>query len=104
MERAWICINEMRKLEHVTDGDRLVELLAVHAVEEVEILPACGRPATSSRWQLFARSVEYRRGEGNAFAEARTRATLRRWLSVFQIVVSVKNSRPTYSFGADFLA
>ena len=78
-----LVVDEMRKLEHVdvADGDRLVELLAVHAVEEVNL---AGVRQTRDFQQVadfrFARSVEYRRGEGNAFDESlqRTRATPRR--------------------------
>src|SRR5258708_5822310 len=71
--RVDLVVDEMRQLEHVdvADGDRLVELLAVHAVEEVDL---AGVRQTRDFQQVtdfrFARAVEYRRGEGNAFAEA----------------------------------
>src|SRR5713226_3089076 len=71
--RVNFVVDEMRKLEHVdvADGDRLVELVAVHAVEEVDL---AGVRKTRDFEQVadfrFARAVEYRRGEGNAFAEA----------------------------------
>src|SRR5437879_8194218 len=63
----------MRQLEHVdvADGDRLVELVAAHAVEQVDL---AGVRQTRDFEQVadfrFARAVEYRRGEGNALAEA----------------------------------
>src|SRR5467141_3766854 len=71
--RVNLVVDEMRKLEHidVADGDRLVELVAAHAVEEVDL---AGVRQTRDFEQVadfrFARAVEYRRGEGNAFAEA----------------------------------
>src|SRR5467141_3238043 len=71
--RVNLVVDEMRKLEHVdvTDGDRLVELVAAHAVEEVDL---AGMRQTRDFEQVadfrFARAVENRRGEGNAFAEA----------------------------------
>src|SRR5467141_4350826 len=71
--RVNIVVDEMRELEHidVTDGDRLVELVAAHAVEEVDL---AGVRQTRDFEQVadfrFARAVENRRGEGNAFAEA----------------------------------
>src|SRR5258708_6261148 len=70
--RVNLVVDEMRKLEHVdvTDGDRLVELVAAHAVEEVDL---AGVRQTRDFEQVadfrFARAVENRRGEGNAFAE-----------------------------------
>src|SRR5260370_14728728 len=66
-------VDEMRKLEHinVADGNRLVELVAAHAVEEVDL---AGVRQTRDFEQMadfrFARAVENRRGEGNTFAEA----------------------------------
>src|SRR5216684_8165544 len=71
--RVNLVVDEMRKLEHVdvADGDRLVELVAAHAVEEVDL---AGVRQTGDFEQVadfrFARAVENRRGEGNAFAEA----------------------------------
>src|SRR5712664_1340523 len=71
--RVNLVVDEMRKLEHVdvADGDRLVELVAAHAVEEVDL---AGVRQTRDFEQVadfrFARAVENRRGEGNAFAEA----------------------------------
>src|SRR5712664_1211680 len=78
-ERVWadgarvnLVVDEMRKLEHVdvADSDRLVELVAAHAVEEVDL---AGVRQTRDFEQVadfrFARAVENRRGEGNAFAE-----------------------------------
>src|SRR5271168_387952 len=71
--RVNLVVDKMRKLEHVdiADRNRLVELFAGHAVEEVD-LP--GVRQTRNFQQVadfrFARAVEYRRGEGNAFAEA----------------------------------
>src|SRR5467141_5300292 len=71
--RVNLVVDEMRELEHVdvTDGDRLVELVAAHAVEEVNL---AGMRQTRDFEQVadfrFARAVENRRGEGNAFAEA----------------------------------
>src|SRR5712664_1025935 len=79
-ERVWangarvnLVVDEMRKLEHVdvADSDRLVELVAAHAVEEVDL---AGMRQTRDLEQMadfrFARAVKYRRCEGNAFAEA----------------------------------
>src|SRR5213596_3788025 len=63
----------MRQLEHVdvADGDRLVELVAAHAVEQVDL---AGVRQTCDFEQVadfrFARAVEYRRSEGNSFTEA----------------------------------
>src|SRR5271168_1644975 len=71
--RVNLVVDKMRKLEHVdvADGNRLVELFAGHAVEEVD-LP--GVRQTRNFQQVadfrFTRAVENRRGEGNAFAEA----------------------------------
>src|SRR5207249_4813472 len=68
-----LVVNKMRQLEHVdvADSDWLVELVAAHAVEEVDL---AGMRQTCNLEQVadfrFARAVEYRRGEGNAFAEA----------------------------------
>src|SRR6267378_4056010 len=70
--RVNLVVDEMRKLEHVdvTDGDRLVELVAAHAVEEVDL---AGVRQTRDFEQVadfrFARAVENRRGEGNALAK-----------------------------------
>src|SRR6202521_5971455 len=70
--RVNLVVDEMRKLEHidVADGDRLVELVAAHAVEEVNL---AGVRQTRNFEQVadlrFARAIENRRGEGNAFAE-----------------------------------
>src|SRR5882672_9374453 len=70
--RVNLVVDEMRELEHidVTDGDRLVELVSAHAVEEVDL---AGVRQTRDFEQVadfrFARAVENRRGEGNAFAE-----------------------------------
>src|ERR1700674_4297576 len=70
--RVNLVIDEMRKLEHVdvADGDGLVELLAAHAVKEVDL---AGVRQTRDFEQVadfrFARAVENRRGEGNTFAE-----------------------------------
>src|SRR6266404_6144777 len=71
--RVNLVVDEVRKLEHVdvADSDRLVELVAAHAVEEVDL---AGVRQTRDFEQVadfrFARAVEYRRGEGNALAEA----------------------------------
>src|SRR6266404_467765 len=68
-----LVVDKMRKLQHVDvpNGDRLVELIAAHAVEEVDL---AGVRQTRDFQQVtdfrFARAVEYRRSEGNAFAEA----------------------------------
>src|SRR5437667_433878 len=70
--RVNLVVDEMRKLEHVdvADGDRLVELVAAHAVEEVDL---AGVRQTRDFEQVadfrFARAVENRRGEGNALAK-----------------------------------
>src|ERR1700686_3607318 len=70
--RVNLVVDEMRKLEHidVADGDGLVELLAAHAVKEVNL---AGVRQTRDFEQVadfrFARAVENRRGEGNTFAE-----------------------------------
>src|SRR5467141_349018 len=71
--RVNLVVDEMRKLEHVdvTNGDWLVELIAIHTVEEVDL---AGVRQTRDFQKVadfrFACAVEYRRGEGNAFAEA----------------------------------
>src|ERR1700674_4029108 len=71
--RVNLVVDEMRKLEHidVADGDRLVELVAAHAVEGGNL---AGVRQTRDFEQVadfrFARAVENRRGKGNAFAEA----------------------------------
>src|SRR6266478_214665 len=71
--RVNLVVDEMRKLEHVdvADGDRLVELVAAHAVEEVDL---AGMRQARDLEQMadfrFARAVKYRRCEGNALAEA----------------------------------
>src|SRR5216683_8006444 len=71
--RVNLVVDEMRQLEHVdvADGDRLVELVAAHAVEEIDL---AGVRQTRDFEQMadfrFARAVKYRRCEGNALAEA----------------------------------
>src|SRR6267143_1485687 len=70
--RVNLVVDEMRELEHIdiTDGDRMVKLVAAHAVQEVVL---AGVRQTRDFEQVadfrFARAVENRRGEGNAFAE-----------------------------------
>ena len=71
--RVNLVVDEMRQLEHVdvADGDRLIELVAGHAVEQVDL--AGVRQARDFQQVAdfrFARAVKYRRGERNAFAEA----------------------------------
>src|SRR5207253_11262165 len=71
--RVNLVVDQMRKLKHVdvADGDRLVELVAAHAVEQVDL---AGVRQTCDFEQVadfrFARAVEYRRSEGNSFTEA----------------------------------
>src|SRR5439155_2007226 len=70
--RVNLVVDEVRKLEHVdvADGDRLVELVAGHAVEEIDL--AGVRQARNFQQVAdfrFARAVEYRRGEWDALAE-----------------------------------
>src|SRR5262249_23287137 len=66
-------VNQVRQLEHVdvANGDRLIELLAGHTVEEVDL--ASVRQARDFEQVTnfgFARAIEYRRGERNAVLEA----------------------------------
>src|SRR5208337_3287300 len=70
--RVDFVVNEVRQLEHVdiADGDGLVELVAGHAVEEIDL--AGVREARNFQQVAdfgFARAVEYGRSEGNAVAE-----------------------------------
>src|SRR5208337_4654032 len=71
--RVNLVVNEVRQLEHVdeTDGDRLIELVAGHAVEEIDL---AGVRESRDFQQVadfgFARAVEHGRGEGNSVAEA----------------------------------
>src|SRR5260370_1594332 len=68
-----LVVDKVRQLKHVdvADSDRLVELVTAHAVEEVDL---AGVRKTCDFEQMadfrLARAVEYRRGEGDAFAEA----------------------------------
>src|SRR6266478_303548 len=96
--RVNLVVDEMRKLEHVdvADGDRLVELVAAHTVEEVDL---AGMRQTRDFEQVadfrFARAVKYRRCEGNAVAEA---------FGYFQqlIVVELRERFPNRGIREDF--
>src|SRR5713101_5901757 len=110
--RVNLVVHEVRKLEHVdvSDGDRLVELIAAHAVEEVDL---AGMRQTRDFKQVadfrFARAVEDRRGEGNTFAEA---FGIFEQLLVAELVKRLPHrgvrehfTEPSaHRFGADFLA
>src|SRR5713101_5025929 len=110
--RVNLVVHEVRKLEHVdvSDGDRLVELIAAHAVEEVDL---AGVRQTRDFQQVadfrFASAVENRRGEGNTFAEA---FGIFEQLLVAELVKRLPHrgvrehfTEPSaHRFGADFLA
>src|SRR6202165_2550567 len=70
--RVDLVVDEMRELEHidVADSNRLVELVAAHAVEKIDL---AGVRETRNFEQVadfrFARTGEYRRGERHAFSE-----------------------------------
>src|SRR5258706_8530643 len=71
--RMNLVVDKVRKLQHVDVADRyrLIELIAGHAVEQVDL--AGVRQARNFEQVTdfrFARAVKYRRGERNAFAEA----------------------------------
>src|SRR5882762_5374 len=71
--RVDLVVDQVRQLQHVdvTDGDLLRELLAGHAVPQRDL---AGMGQSGHFEQVadlrFARAVKYRRGHGNAFAEA----------------------------------
>ena len=73
MERANLVVYQVRQLEHVdvADGDRLVELVSAHAVEEID-LPGVRQAGDLEQVADFrlARAVKDGRGERNAVAEA----------------------------------
>src|SRR3984885_10082876 len=67
-----LVVDQVRELEHVdvADSDWLIELVAGHTVEEVDL--ACVRQARDFEQVTdfrFARAIEHRRGEWNSFAE-----------------------------------
>src|SRR6267143_1762752 len=107
-----LVVDQVRELEHVdvADGDGLIKLFAGHAVEQVDF--AGVRQARNFEQVAdfrFARAIEYRRGERDAFAEA--------FSDFEQIVVAQLRERlpdrgirknfaepAAQGFGADFLA
>src|SRR5882672_6691875 len=93
-----LVVDQVRELEHVdvADGDGLIELLAGHAVEQVDLSGVRqARDFEQVADFRFARAVEYRRGEGNAVLEA---------FGIFQqlVVAQLRERLPDCRFGEDF--
>src|SRR5712692_2259327 len=96
--RVNLVVDKMRELEHVdvADGDGLIELVARHAVGEIDFP---GVRETRDFEQVadfgFARAVKHGRGEGNALAEA---------LGDFQklVVIELGETLPDSRIAEDF--
>src|SRR6202795_3323194 len=93
-----LVVDQVRQLEHldVADGDGLIELLAGHAVEQVDLSGVRqARDFEQVADFRFARAVEYRRGEGNAVLEA---------FGIFQqlFVAQLRERLPDCRIGEDF--
>src|SRR5262249_47296093 len=97
--RVNLVVDKVRELKHVdvADGNRLIEHVSRHAVEQVDL---SGMRQARNFKQVadfrFARAVEHGRGERDSFAEA---------FGDFEqlIVVEVGDGLVNRSFGEDFL-
>src|SRR5579883_935752 len=93
-----LVVHQVRELEHVdvADRDGLIELVAGHAVEEIDL---ASMRQTSDFEQManfgFAGTIENRRGEWNAFTEA---------LGVLEqlVVAELAEGLPDRGIGEDF--